>query len=49
MEEEIVAAEKKYEAILDYCKIDPNTPIYSNKILKYETKIKTTKINTLEI
>ena len=42
-EEEIVAAEKEYEAILNYCLSDPNTPKYPNKILNYETKIKNIK------
>ena len=42
-EEEIVAAEKKYETILDYCLSDPNTPKYPNKIINYETKIKINK------
>ena len=42
-EEEIVAAEKKYEAILDYCLRDPNTPKYPNKILNYETKMRNNK------
>ena len=42
-EEKIVAAEKKYEVILDYCLCDPNTPKYPNKILNYETKIKNNK------
>ena len=42
-EEEIVAAEKKYEAILDYCLSDPNTPKYPNKILNYETKMRNNK------
>ena len=37
-EEEIVAAEKKYETILDYCLSDPNTLKYPNKILNYELK-----------
>ena len=34
-EGEIVAAEKKYEAILDYCFSDSNTPKYPNKILNF--------------
>ena len=42
-EEEIVTAEKKYEAILNYCLSDPNTPKYPNKILNYETRIKNDK------
>ena len=48
-EEEIISDEKKYETILDYCLSIPNTPKYPNKIFNYETKIKTTKRNTLEI
>ena len=42
-EEEIVAAEKKYEAILDCCLSDPITPKYPNKILNYETKMRNNK------
>ena len=42
-EEEMVADEKKYEVIVDYCLSDPNTPEYPNKILNYETKIKNNK------
>ena len=38
-EEEIVAAEKKCEAIWDYCFSNSNTPKYLNKMLNYETKI----------
>ena len=49
MEEEIVYVEKIYEGILDYCLSNSNTPKYSNKIPNYETKIKITKRNTLEI
>ena len=45
--EEIVANEKKYEAVLDYCLSDPNTPKYPNKILNYETKYKTQQKETL--
>ena len=41
-EEEIIVTEKKYEAILDYCLSDVNTHKYPNKILNYETIIKTT-------
>ena len=41
--EEVVAAEKKYEAILDYCLSDTNTPKYPNKILNYETKMRNNK------
>ena len=42
-EEEIVAAEKKYEAILNYCLSNPNTPKYTKKILNYETKMRNNK------
>ena len=42
-EEEIAASEKKYEAILDYCLSDPNTPKYPNKILNCETKMRNNK------
>ena len=47
-EEEIVAAEKKCEAIWDYCFSIANTPKYLNKILNYETKIENKEKNTLE-
>ena len=43
-EEEIVAAEKKYEAILDYCLSNPNTSKYPNKILNDETKMRNNKM-----
>ena len=42
-EEEIVAAEKKYEVNLDYCLSDANTPKYPNKILNCETKMRNNK------
>ena len=42
-EEEIVAAEKKYEDILDYYLSDVNIPGYPNKILNYETKMRNNK------
>ena len=48
-EEETVATEKKYLAILDYCWRDPNTPKYVYKMLNYETKINKNKGNNLEI
>ena len=49
MEVEIVATEKKYEAILDYCLSDTNIPKYHNKIYIMKPKWETTKKNTLEI
>ena len=48
MGEEIVAAEKKYEAILDYCLSDSNIPKNSNHIFNYEAKKHFSDLGTKE-